>query len=308
MKKDLISINDLMSGEITKIFELADEIKNNQKKFENHLSKKTLGLIFQKPSNRTRVSFEVGMTQLGGHSVYLGTEDIKLGVREAVKDVARVLSKYLDAIVARTFSHNDIVELAKFSSIPVINGLSDLMHPCQALSDIYTIREKTAKIRSVKLAYIGDGNNVLNSLIEAVSKLGLYISIATPKGYEPDKEILSASRKNAQKSRARIELFNNPLEVVKDADFIYTDVWTSMGKEDERRARLKAFKGFQVNSRLIAKCKKNCLIMHCLPAHRQEEITDEVLDSPNSIVFEQAANRLYVQKAILILLLGREGK
>lgn len=248
------------------------------------------------------------MTQLGGHSVYLGPEDIKLGVREAVKDVARVLSKYLDAIVARTFSHSDIAELAKFSAIPVINGLSDLMHPCQALSDIYTIREKTAKIRNIKLAYIGDGNNVLNSLMEAVSKLGLYISIATPKGYEPDKEILKTSKKNALKSGARITFSNNPTEAVKDADFIYTDVWTSMGKEHERKARLKAFKGFQVNSSLIAGCKKKCLIMHCLPAHRQEEITDEVLDSPNSIVFEQAENRLHVQKAVLILLLERRRK
>ncbi|MBM3253694.1 MAG: ornithine carbamoyltransferase [Candidatus Omnitrophica bacterium] len=306
MKKDLISINDLTREEIGKIFKLTDEIKFNKKKFEKTLSGKTLGLLFQKPSNRTRVSFEVGMAQLGGHSIYLGPEDIKLGEREAVKDVAKVLSKYLDGIVARTFSHNDIIELAEFSSVPVINGLSDLMHPCQALSDVYTIREKSSKFKSIKLAYVGDGNNVLNSLIEIAGKMGLYISAATPKGYEPDKEILNAANKNAKLSSAKIELLNDPYKAAEGADFIYTDVWTSMGKEHERKIRLEAFKGFQVNTNLISRCKKDCLVMHCLPAHRQEEITNEILDSPNSIVFEQAENRLYVQKAILIMLLLKE--
>jgi ornithine carbamoyltransferase len=304
MKKDIVSIDDLSVKDIEKIFKLADEVRADKKKFENLLSRKSLGLLFQKPSNRTRVSFEVGMTQLGGHSIYLGPDDIKLGEREAVKDVARVLSKYLDCIVARTYSHNDIVELSEFSSIPVINGLSDLMHPCQALSDVYTIRDKNPALKSIKLAYIGDGNNVLNSLIAMGSKLGLYISIATPKGYEPNREILNASQKYAGISGVRIELSNDPYKASKDADFIYTDVWTSMGKEHERKIRLKAFKGFQINADLLTKCKKDCLVMHCLPAHRQEEITDEVLDGPKAIVFEQAENRLYIQKAILIMLLG----
>ncbi len=304
MKKDFVSIDDLSAKDIEKIFKLADEVRSDRKRFEKSLSGKSLGLLFQKPSNRTRVSFEVGMTQLGGHSIYLGPDDIKLGEREAVKDVARVLSKYLDGIVARTYSHNDIVELSEFSTIPVINGLSDLMHPCQALSDIYTIRDKNPDIKGTKLAYIGDGNNVLNSLIEMGSKLGMFVSIATPKGYEPDKKILNASKKHAEITGARIELSSDPYKASRDADFIYTDVWTSMGKEHERKIRLKAFKGFQINTALLAKCKEDCLVMHCLPAHRQEEITDEVLDGPKAIVFKQAENRLYVQKAILIMLLG----
>ena len=317
MKKDFISIHDLTSGDIKDIFLLTDKIKSKPENFKSELEGKTLALIFQKPSNRTRVSFEVGMTQLGGHSIYLGPDDIKLGVREATKDVAAVLSRYVDGIVARTFSHKDIIELALNSGVPVINGLSDLLHPCQAMADVYTIREKIASAaggsaspaeggqggKKVKLAFVGDGNNVLHSLLHCCAKVGLDVSVATPKGYEPRKEIVKEAESEAAKSVSRITFSNNPKEAVKDADVIYTDVWTSMGQEKEREKRIKAFEGFQVNKGLISLAKKSCLVMHCLPAHRGEEITDDVLDGPNSIVIDEAENRLHVQKAILLKLL-----
>ncbi|MCX5716273.1 MAG: ornithine carbamoyltransferase [Candidatus Omnitrophica bacterium] len=287
--------------------------------FHTALRGKSLALIFQKPSNRTRVSFEVGMTQLGGHTIYLGPDDIKLGVREATKDVASVLSRYVDGIVARTYSHKDIIELAKNSTVPVINGLSDLVHPCQAMADVYTIKEKLSagggsamdsvksgiggKSNSIKVAFVGDGNNVLHSLLQCCSKVGMSISIATPEGYEPKKEIVKEAMNEAKQNGSIIELSNKVEEAVKGADVIYTDVWTSMGQEKEHKERLKAFRGFQVNKKLVSLAKKNCLIMHCLPAHRGEEITDEVMDGPNSIVLDQAENRLHVQKAILIDLL-----
>lgn len=306
MKKDFISIQDLTSQDIKDIFLLTDKIKSGPEDFKAELEGKTLALIFQKPSNRTRVSFEVGMTQLGGHSIYLGPDDIKLGVREATKDVAAVLSRYVDGIVARTFSHKDIIELALNSSVPVINGLSDLLHPCQAMADVYTIREKISA-KKVKLAFVGDGNNVLHSLLHCCAKVGIDVSVATPKGYEPKKEIVKEAESEAAKAGSRITFSNNPKEVVKDADVIYTDVWTSMGQEKEREKRINAFEGFQVNKGLVSLAKKNCLVMHCLPAHRGEEITDDVLDGPNSIVIDEAENRLHVQKAILLKLL-RERK
>ncbi len=304
MKKDFISIQDLGTQEISTIFTLTDELKSNDAKFKMALERKTLALIFQKPSNRTRVSFEVGMTQLGGHTIYLGPDDIKLGVREATKDVAGVLSRYVDGIVARTFLHKDILELAKNSTVPVINGLSDLMHPCQAMADIYTIKEKLKRLKGVKFAFVGDGNNVLHSLLHCVSKVGIDLTVATPKGYEPSKAIVKEAETEAKKSGGKITFSHNPAEAVKGSDVIYTDVWTSMGQEKEYNARLKAFKSFQVNRKLVALAKKDCLVMHCLPAHRGEEITDEVLDGPNSIILDQAENRMHVQKAILLILLG----
>lgn len=307
MKKDFISIQDLISGDIKNIFLLTDKIKSKPENFKSELEGKTLALIFQKPSNRTRVSFEVGMTQLGGHSIYLGPDDIKLGVREATKDVAAVLSRYADGIVARTFSHKDILELAANSRVPVINGLSDLLHPCQAMADVYTIKEKV-KTKKVKVAFVGDGNNVLHSLMHCCAKVGIDISIATPKGYEPKKDIVKETETEAAKAGSRIVLSNDPKEAVKDADVIYTDVWTSMGQEKEREKRIKAFEAFQVNRALVSLAKKSCLVMHCLPAHRGEEITDEVLDGPNSIVIDEAENRLHVQKAILLKLLTRGNK
>lgn len=301
-KKDLISIADLSQIEINKIFDLALKLKKGIFK-DSPLIKKTLCLIFQKPSNRTRVSFTVAMTQLGGHAVYLGPEEIKMGVRESSKDVAKVISRYADGIVARTFQHKDIVELAQGASIPVINGLSDLLHPCQGLSDLFTIKEKTKNLKNTKVAYVGDGNNVLHSLMLACSKLGLELSIATPKGYGPQKEILNKALGFARKSKGKIEIFNEPHVAVSGADFVYTDVWASMGKEKEYKKRKKIFKPFQLNSDLLKKTKKKSYVLHCLPAHRGDEITDQVIDSKQSIVYDQAENRLHVEKALLVLLL-----
>ncbi|MFZ2938212.1 MAG: ornithine carbamoyltransferase [Candidatus Omnitrophota bacterium] len=296
MKKDLISIKDLTLKEIDEIFDLTDRLKKNKAKFSKALAGKTLALIFQKPSNRTRVSFEVGMYQLGGYSVYLGPDEINLGVRESIHDVAKTLSRYVNGIVLRTFEHKNTVEMAKFSTIPVINGLSDFSHPCQAMADIYSVKEKLKNIKGKTLAYIGDGNNVCNSLIFACDKVGMNINVATPGGYEPSREIL--------KTNPGLNLFNDPFSAVKDVDVIYTDVWASMGQEAQAQERKRAFQGFQINTKLVSLAKKNVLIMHCLPAHRGQEITEEVIDSPNSIVFDQAENRMHVQKAILIKLLG----
>jgi ornithine carbamoyltransferase len=305
MKKDLISMKDLSLKDIGDIFSLTDNLKK-KKNFGAPLAGKTLGLIFQKPSNRTRVSFEVGMFELGGNSIYLGPDDIKLGVREATKDIAKVLSRYLSGIVARTFYHKDILELAQYATIPVINGLSDLTHPCQGLADLYTIKEKKKTFEGIKMAFVGDGNNVLHSLLYGCALVGLNLNIATPLGYEPDKKVLKEAKKIAQKTKADIYLSANPQQAVEGADIIYTDVWTSMGQEKEYNKRLKAFKNFQINLVLLKKAKEDCLIMHCLPAHRGEEITDGVIDGKQSIVYDQAENRLHVQKAILLLLLGKK--
>ncbi len=303
MKKDFVSIKDLTTQDIEGIFDLADKLKKDKTKFSRVLAGKTLVLLFQKPSNRTRVSFEVGMYQLGGNSIYLGPNEINLGVRESIQDVSKTLSRFVDAIVLRTFEHKDILELAKYSDKPVINGLSDFSHPCQALADIYTIREKLKNIKGITLAYVGDGNNVCNSLLYASAKCGLNMNVGAPKGYEPDKSVLKEAKGFAKSKGASIDLFNNPTEAIKGADVIYTDVWVSMGQEKEAQERKKIFREFQVNKNLVKFAKKNALIMHCLPAHRGEEITDEVIDSKNSIVFDQAENRMHIQKAILIRLL-----
>ncbi len=300
--KNLISIDDLTIDEIDEILDLADKFKR-KKKLKFDLSGKTLGLIFQKPSNRTRVSFAVGMYQLRGNSIYLTSEELQLGKREAIKDAARVLSRYLDIIAARTYSHKTILELANEADIPVINALTNLLHPCQALSDIFTIKQLRDNFKDIKLAYVGDGNNVLHSLLLAASKVGLNLSAATPKGYEPDGNITEKAKENAEISGSTIEITNNPIEAVNNADFIYTDVWASMHQEDELDERKNLFKPYQVNAELLSKAKKNCFIMHCLPAKRGIEITDEVLDGPQSVVYDQAENRLHVQKAILFLLL-----
>lgn len=302
MKKDLLSIAELSTQDVFRIMELAERVKSNRAKYAENLKGKSLGLIFQKPSNRTRVSFEVGMVQLGGHAMYLGPNEIDMGGRETVKDVACVLSRYLDCIVARTFKHEDVEELAAWANVPVINGLSDLEHPCQALADMFTIKEKFGTFKGIKLAYIGDGNNVLNSLMFAAAKVGLNIKIATPKGYEPMKKMIDAARKAAKKSHSKIELTNDPKAAVAGADVVYTDVWVSMGQEKEATKREKTFKNFQVNDRLLRLAKKGCLVMHCLPAHRGQEITDPVIDSKRSIVYDQAENRIHVQKAALLLL------
>jgi ornithine carbamoyltransferase len=302
VKKDFISIRDLTAREIENIFSIADSIKRSPQIHTKSLKGKSVGLVFQKPSTRTRISFEVGCWQLGANCLYLGS-DVKLGVRESIKDVAKTLSRYLDVIVARMFGHQDILDLAKNATIPVINGLTDLLHPCQVLADLYTIREKKKKLRGLTLAWIGDGNNVCHSLLYGCAKMGINLSIATPKGYQPNAKILKQAGAFALRSKARISLTNVAQEAAEGADIIYTDVWASMGKESEAVTRKRVFKHYQVNSKIMSKAKKNCLFMHCLPAHRGEEVTDQVIDSKRSIVFDQAENRLHVQKAILLLLL-----
>jgi ornithine carbamoyltransferase len=307
--QDLINISDLDRSDILEIFSRTKELKDMLKKGVPTpvLAGKTLGMIFHKPSTRTRVSFEVGMFQLGGHALYLGAGDLQLGRGETIADTARTLSRYLDGIMIRTFNHRDVVDLARWAAIPVINGLTDLSHPCQVLGDIYTVMEHsrievtTARLSGIKVAFIGDGNNVANSWIEAAAKLDFSLVICPPSGYEPNRDIWNVS----QKAGAGIALVRDPAEAVANADIIYTDVWASMGQEEEREKRLEVFRPFQVNTRLMAKAKRGAKLMHCLPAHRGEEATDEVLDGPSSIIFEQAENRLHVQKGIMALLMGK---
>ncbi|MEW5758078.1 MAG: ornithine carbamoyltransferase [Candidatus Omnitrophota bacterium] len=308
MQKDLTSIKNLTTKDIQGFLDLAKNIKSNPKKYSTKLFGKTLGLIFEKPSNRTRVSFEVGMFQLGGTTIYLDSQHIQIGKRETTHDIALTLSRYLSGIVVRTFSQSTIEELAKFATIPVINGLSDFSHPCQALADIFTVKEKFKKFQGITLSYVGDGNNVCNSLMFACSKVGLNIRIACPEGFCPDKLVLRDAKAQALKNKCEVVLLDDPRDAIKDADIIYTDVWTSMGQEEETERRKIAFRDFQVNSKLISYAKPKCLIMHCLPAHRGEEITDEVIDSSNSVVFDQAENRLHIQKAILLSLLSAKNR
>jgi ornithine carbamoyltransferase len=303
--KNLISINDLSKEEVAQILETAEIMKLRHYSNEEQplLKGKVLGMIFQKPSLRTRVSFEAGMIQLGGAAIYLGPEDIKLGQREATKDIAQVLSRYVDGIMARTFSHEIILELANYSSVPVINGLSDLLHPCQILGDLLTIKEKKGRLSNLKLAYLGDGNNVAHSLLFGAVKVGMDIVLATPSNYEPKSEIVEQAKKDAKKMGSRVEIIHNPLKAADEADIIYTDVWTSMGFEKERDTRKNVFRPYQINQDLVNRAKDDVIILHCLPAHRGEEITDEVIDGPHSVVIDQAENRLHAQKAILALLL-----
>lgn len=303
-KKDLLSIAGLPTGDINDILDIGKAVKKDKEKYADALKGKSIGLIFQKPSNRTRVSFEIGMVQLGGYAIYLGPSEIGMGGRESVKDVAKVLSRYLDALVARTYKHEDVEDLARHATVPVINGLSDFEHPCQALSDIFTIKEKFGTFKGITLSFIGDANNVLNSLMFAAAKVGLGMKIATPKGYEPLKKAVDAAKRFAAESGAKIEFTHDPKAAAEGADIIYTDVWVSMGQEKEAAKRMKAFKGFQVNDDIMKLTNKNCLVMHCLPAHRGDEITDSVIDSKNSVVYDQAENRMHIQKAVLLKLLA----
>ncbi|HON57450.1 MAG TPA: ornithine carbamoyltransferase, partial [bacterium] len=276
-----------------------------QKKGEEFLplKGKTLAMIFEKPSTRTRVSFEVGMFQLGGHALYLNANDIQLRRGETIGDTAKTLSRYVDAIVIRTFDHNNVIDLAFQADVPVINALSDLLHPCQALADIYTLFEHRGQLQGLKIAYIGDGNNVAHSLMYGAAKVGIDISLACPKGYYPNQYITEKAMEDAKHSKSKIVITEDPYEAVKNADVIYTDVWASMGQEKEAADRKKIFMPYQVNKKLVDASKKDVLIMHCLPAHRGEEITDEVIDGPNSVVFDEAENRLHVQKSLLYLLI-----
>ena len=280
--KNLVSIDDLSREEVFQILKTAEilKIKHYSNDRQPVLAGKVLGMIFQKPSLRTRVSFESGMIQLGGQAIYLGPDDIKLGQREATKDIARVLSRYVNGIMARTFSHKVILDLAKYADVPVINGLSDLLHPCQALGDLLTIKEKKGRLANLKLAFIGDGNNVFNSLVFGAVKVGMHISIAAPENYEPNSEIIAKAQKDAEKINCMIEITHDPNEAVKNADIIYTDVWTSMGFEKEKEIRKNAFQPFQVNQDLVNHAKDEVIILHCLPAHRGEESAIGIANGP----------------------------
>ena len=305
--KDLISIADLTPKEINQIFKLTKKLKKLHKKKKEHLLllDTTLAMIFQKPSTRTRVSFEAGMYQLGGYALFLSAQDLQLRRGETIKDTAKTLSRYVDGIMIRTYDHQDVEDLAKYGTIPVINGLSNLLHPCQVLSDLYTIKEKKGRLKKLKVAYVGDGNNVANSWCYGAAKMGMELSLACPSHHQPNEEVVERASGEAMISGAKINILEDPSQGVIDADVIYTDVWASMGKEEEVAERRNIFYPYQVNEELVSKAKKDCIVMHCLPAHRGEEITDGVMDGPHSVVFDQAENRLHVQKAILVLLIGK---
>jgi len=303
--RHLISIHDLPRADVLEILDLAGRVKKSPATHAHSLSGRTLAMIFAKPSLRTRVSFETGMTQLGGHAIALQGSEISLGERESVGDVARTLSGMVDGIMARTFSHQVLIDLAAHAAVPVINGLSDHLHPCQALADFMTIGERLGRTEGVKLAYIGDGNNVAHSLMYCGAKLGAHISIATPRGYEPDAGVVTRARDDARQTGSRIEVGHDLHAAVAAAEVVYTDTWASMGQEAEHEARVRVFRPYQVNAAVMEKAAEGAIFMHCLPAHRGEEVTDEVIDAPASVVFQQAANRLHAQKAVLILLLGR---
>jgi len=293
MKRDFLSISDFNKEEILIFLNKAKELKSFSKNNIKHkiLDGKTLAMIFQKPSNRTRVSFETGMFQLGGLALNIQPQEIEMGVRESISAVAKTLSRYVDIIMLRLFKHDDLLEFAKYATVPIINGLTDLEHPCQALADLLTIIEKKPNLQNLKIAYIGDGNNVCCSLMQIAHLFDIKMQVATPKGYEPTCEF------------PNVEITNDPKIAINNADVIYTDVWVSMGQEDEKRKRLKDFQGFQINSKLLANAKKNYIFMHCLPAHQDEEVTNDVLESPNYVIYDQAENRLHAQKAVLNLLL-----
>lgn len=309
MLKDFLSIHDLTVYQFNQILELSQKIKEKPKDFKNKLQDKILAMIFQKPSLRTRMTFEVGMLQLGGEAVYLAPSDIKLGTRETPYDTAKNLERWVDAIMVRTFAHQTAVELSGHARVPVINALTDLLHPCQGMADFLTLKEKRGGLSELKLAYVGDGNNVAHSLIFACAKAGTQISVATPQGYEPRSQIIKKAQKDGENSSFRIHITQDPFEAVHEADAVYTDVWASMGQEEEKEQRARIFSSYQVNSQLMARAKPEALFMHCLPAHRGEEVTAEVIDSNQSVVFDQAENRLHVQKSIMLLLLleGEDG-
>lgn len=299
--KDFISLKEFDAKSINKLIDKAISLKKDTKEEKTHykLKDKTLIMIFAKPSLRTRVSFEVGIKQLGGNAVVLKQDEIILGQRESIADTARVLSRYAHGIMIRTFEHNDVIELAKYADIPVINALTDFSHPCQALSDLLTIKEKFGSFENLKLAYVGDGNNMANSLMTGCAQIGINISVAVPDGYEPDLDVLWHCKDISINTKAKIELIKDPNEAVKDANIVYTDVWASMGQEKESEKRKKVFKNYQVNEKLMKKAKSDAIVMHCLPAHRGEEITEEIFEKHAEIIFEQAENRLHAQKAIM---------
>lgn len=302
-RKDFISIHDLTGKEFSKIIKLGLKMKEKPKDYKKALKRKTLGMIFQKSSTRTRVSFEVGIYQLGGTGLFLSSNDLQLGRGETIADTARVLSRYLDGIMARVFAHQDILDLAENATVPVINGLTDLNHPCQVMADYLTINEKKGDPKGLKLAYVGDGNNMAHSLMYGGAKAGMHTTIITAPGFEPSDEVVTLATDDARESGATIEVTND-IEAVAGADVIYGDVWASMGQEDDAEQRAKLFMPYQVNADVMARAKPDAIYMHCLPAHRGEEVTDEVLDSAQSVVVDQAENRLHAQKAIMYMLMA----
>ena len=304
---DFISLHDLNPGQIEYLMDFALDLKTTYKNggFTPDLLKdKTLGMIFEKSSTRTRVSFETGMYQLGGHALFLSSKDLQLGRGEPIKDTARVLSRYLDGVMIRTFGHERITEFAEYADIPVINGLSDLLHPCQVLTDLFTIREfKGKRLEDLKMAYVGDGNNMANSYLYGAAKVGMTLTVATPKSHKPNAKVLRTAFMDAKHTGAELSWTEDPIEAVKYADIVATDTWTSMGQEDEHDKRKKVFAPYQVNSELLSHANKNAIVMHCLPAYRGEEITEEVFEENAEVIFEEAENRLHVQKAILAVLM-----
>jgi ornithine carbamoyltransferase len=306
MHRHLITLDDVTPEDIHGLFDLAASLKAKQRQGipQPLLLGKTLAMVFEKPSLRTRVTFEAGMTQLGGHAIYLAPADIRLGQRETVQDAARNLERWVDGIVARTFSHQIVERLTLYSHIPVINGLSDGHHPVQILCDLFTLWEKRGSVTGMRVAFLGDGNNVCHSWYQGAAKLGVHFTLACPRGYEPDPAVLARAQEEAKLSGARLTVTHDPGAAARGADVLYADVWTSMGQEEEHARRLRDFQGFQLDRALVEQAGPDVLVMHCLPAHRGEEISDEVMDGPRSIIFDQAENRLHMQKAILVKLLG----
>lgn len=304
--KDLLTLLDYTSEEVQQLLALATQLKTITKagKCPRLLEGKTLGMIFEKSSTRTRVSFEVGMQQLGGYGMYMNARDMQIGRGEPIPDTGRVLSGYLDGIMIRANSHAMVEELAEFSSIPVINGLTDIDHPCQALADLETIAENKGELKGLKIAYVGDGNNVAHALVVAAAHVGMHVAVATPVGYECDSSIIEKAQQIAAQNGSTVVVTNDPVAAVTDADAVYADVWTSMGQEEETEKRLKDFAGYQINDELVAHAKPDYMFLHCLPAHREEEVATSVIDGPNSYIFEQAENRLHAQKAVLVSLLA----
>lgn len=306
MNKHLLTLHDWSTQEILDTLDLADELKYKQKNgIEHHILKgKTLGMIFSKSSTRTRVSFEVGMYQLGGSALFLSSNDIQLGRGETIYDTANVLSRFLDGIMIRTYKQEDVEDLAKYGQIPIINGLTDLVHPCQILADFQTIREHKGKLEGLKLAYIGDGNNMAHSLLYGGAKVGMEIAVATPKQYECDPGVVKNALEDAKATGTKLTLTNDPIEAIKDADVVYADTWVSMGQESEKAEKVKVFSDFQINKELFSYAKPDAIFLHCLPAYRGYEVTEDVIDGPNSVIFDEAENRLHAQKAVMVKLMA----
>ena len=306
--KHFISIHDITCEEFQYLMDLALKLKQEHKAGVKHtmLEGKTLGMIFTKSSTRTRISFEVGMYQLGGHPMYLNANDMQLGRGESIYDTANVMSRFVDGIMIRTFDHQDVLDLAKYGSVPVINALTDHLHPCQAMADLMTVYEHKGALKGLKLAYVGDGNNVAHSLLYACAKAGMHMSVATPEGYECDAEVVANAKADAKETGAQIVTTHDPIEAMKDADVVCTDTWTSMGQEAEKAERVKVFRDYQVNKELFAHAKDDAIFIHCLPAYRGYEVTEDIIDGPMSVIFDEAENRLHAQKAILVALMAED--